>query len=354
MNNQSLDRRELLGAAGAFAGAGLVASLAGCEEAPSSLTHTAGQATANQGQSFAHEEYVWIAALANLPLFTKRDHPALRMAGQELGVQVTITGPNTIDIPALVAAIEQTAARKPAGIMVVGFDPSALVAPINRAMEAGIPVICVDADVPASNRIAFIGTDWFDLGVRLAKGMLAGLKSRNGGNKGTVALLGMIELPIMQAAFDGFRSVLEPTGLTLLPPQQDKANQVEAARVMASIIQAHPQLVGAAGFDAESGPGMGQAIKEAGKAGQIIATCVDDQEQHLRLLQEGVLHTCVGQKRELFTYLGVQALFAINHSPVKFTANDQAAGLYPVPVIYNTGAYTITKENVDLFLNRDS
>ncbi len=343
MNHQSLNRRALLGAAGV----GLVAGTLGCEEAPQSVVQ---QKAGSQGQSYAHEEYVWVAALANLPLFTERDHPALRMVGKELGVQVTIAGPNTIDIPALVAAIEQTAARKPAGMMVVGFDPSALVSPINRAMEAGIPVVCVDADVPASNRIAFIGTDWFDLGIRQAKGMLEGLQGR----KGKVALLGMIELPIMQAAFEGFRSVIEPAGLTPLPPQQDKANQVEAARVMASIIQSHPKLVGAAGFDAESGPGMGQAIKEAGKAGKIIATCVDDQEQHLRLLKEGVLHTCVGQKRELFTYLGVKALFELNHSSIKFTNDDQAAGIYPIPVVYNTGAYTITKENVDLFLNPDT
>ncbi len=348
MNNRFLSRRDLLGTVGMFSGAGLMAGFAGCEEPPHSQT---GQGVQVGGsQSYAHEEYVWISAVANLPLFTKRDHPALQMVGQELGVQVTIAGPNTIDIPGLVSAIEQTAARKPAGMMVVGWDPSALVSPINRAMAAGIPVVCIDADVAASNRIAFIGTDWYDLGVRQAQGMLEAL----GGRKGEVALLGLIEQSIDQEAFAGFRSVVEPAGLTVLPPQQDKASQVEAARVMASLIQAHPKLVGAAGFDAESGPGMGQAIKEAGKAGQIIATCVDDQEQHLRLLKEGVLHVCVGQKRELFTYLGVQALFAINHSPIKFTSDDKAAGIYPVPVAYNTGAYTITKENVDLFLNKDS
>jgi ABC-type sugar transport system substrate-binding protein len=231
-------------------------------------------------------------------------------------------------------------------MLVVGWDPSALVDPINRAMEAGVAVVCVDADVPASNRIAFIGTDWYDLGVRLAEGTLKALQGR----KGEVALLGLIEQTIDQDAFAGFRSLAEPAGLTVLPPQQDKGNQVEAARVAASIIQAHPRLVAMAGFDSESGPGMGQAIKEAGKAGDIIASCVDDQEQHLRMLKEGVLTTLVGQKRELFTYLGVQALFAINHSPVKFTSNDRQLNLYPVPIVYNTGAYTVTRENVELFL----
>jgi ABC-type sugar transport system substrate-binding protein len=66
-----------------------------------------------------------------------------------------------------------------------------------------------------------------------------------------------------------------------------------------------------AGFDSESGPGMGQAIKEAGKAGKIVATCVDAEEQHLRLVKEGVLTAAVGQKRELFTYMGVKALFEL-------------------------------------------
>jgi ribose transport system substrate-binding protein len=330
-------RRGLLSAAG-----GMALGMAGCQQ------QSGAARSSGERQSYADEEYVWLSANANLPLFTKRDHPALRLAGEELGVQVTIAGPNSVDIPGLLAAFEQTAARRPTGIMVVGWDPSALVGPINQTIEGGIPVICIDADVPASNRITFIGTDWFDLGVRQARGMLAAL----GGRKGEVALLGLIEQSIDQDAFEGFRSVAVPAGLTVLEPQQDKGSQVEAARVAASIIQARPKLVGMAGFDSESGPGMGQAIKEAGKTGQIIATCVDDQEQHLRLCKEGVLTVLVGQKRELFTYLGVHALFAIKHSPLQFTSNDSAAGIWPIPVNYNTGAYTVTRENVDLFLGK--
>jgi ABC-type sugar transport system substrate-binding protein len=334
------NRRDLFGAAAA----GVLLGAAGCEQPPGAPG--GGGAPGAPRASVADEEYVWISANANLPLFTKRDHPALRLAGEELGVKVTIAGPNSIDIPSLVSTVEQTAARKPAGMMIVGWDPSALVGPINSAIDAGVPVICVDADVPASRRAAFVGTDWYDLGVRQAQGMLAALAGR----KGEVALLGLIEQSIDQDAFAGFRSIAEPAGLTVLPPQQDKGSQVEAARVAAALIQAHPNLVGMAGFDSESGPGMGQAIKEARKAGQIIATCVDDQEQHLMLCKEGVLTVLVGQKRELFTYFGVKALFEIRHSPIKFTSNDRAAGIWPIAVNYNTGAYTITRENVDLFL----
>ena len=51
--------------------------------------------------------------------------------------------------------------------MVVGWDPSLGVA-IDKAIAAGIPVITVDADVPNSNRLAFVGTDWYDLGAEQA------------------------------------------------------------------------------------------------------------------------------------------------------------------------------------------
>ncbi len=342
---KTLTRRDLLKIASLGAGAAAAGALTGCEKREPSASASP-SAAGRAKPSYAHEEYVWISANANLPLFTLHDHPALRLVGQELGVKVSIAGPSSVDIPGLVAAIEQTTASKPAGMMVVGWDPSALVPPINAAIAAGIPVVCVDGDVPASRRLSFIGTDWFEIGVRQAEAMVKALAGR----KGRVALLGLIEQEIDQKAFAGFRSIAEQAGLICMEPQQDKGNTAEATRIAAGIIQGTPDLVGIAGFDSESGPGMAQAIKEAGKTGKILATCVEAEEPHLRFLKEGVLTACVGQTRELFTYLGVKALFDLNHSPIKFTKNDKAAGVYPIASNYNTGTYTVTRETVDFFL----
>jgi ABC-type sugar transport system substrate-binding protein len=342
--NTPLTRRQLLKLASLGTSAAALSALTGCEKPESSspvASSVGGVKPVNP-----NEEYVWLSANANLPLFTRHDHPALHLAAEELGVKVSIAGPSSIDIPGLVAAIEQTTARKPAGLMVVGWDQSALVPPINAAIAAGIPVVCVDADVPASKRLSFIGTDWFEIGVRQAEAMVKALAGR----KGKVALLGLVEQELEQKAFAGFCSVAEKSGLACLDPQQDKGNTAEATRVAAGIIQGASDLVGMAGFDSESGPGMAQAIKEAGKAGKILATCVEAEEPHLRFLKEGVLTACVGQKRELFTYLGVKALFDLNHSPIKFTKNDKAAGVSPIASNYNTGTYTVTSETVDFFL----
>ena len=319
--------------------AAAVATIAGCEQRPSSTGHRSVRGSRD-------EEYVWVSANANLPLFTAADHPALDQAGEELGVKVSKAGPNSIDIPSLVAAVEQTAARRPAGMMVVGWDPSALVSPINAAVEAGIPVICVDADVPASKRLSFVGTNWYDIGVQQAQVMLKALGER----RGKVALLGLIEQTIDQEAFAGFRSVAVPAGLQAMEPQQDKGNQAEATRVAAAIIQGTPDLVGMAGFDSESGPGIGQAIKEAGRIGKIIGTTVQAEGQMLRFIKEGVMAAAVMQKRKLFTYQGLQALFDVVHSPLRFTTDDRRAGIAPIPVNYSTGTFVITRDNVDFFL----
>jgi ABC-type sugar transport system substrate-binding protein len=327
------------------AGTASLASLAGCrkEAAPATAGKEPGSGSTRPVRD---EEYVLVSANAQLPLFVANDHPALMQAARELGVRASIAGPNSVDIPALVSALEQTAARKPAGIMVNGWSPSALVAPINDAITNGIPVICVDADVPASKRIAFIGTDWTEVGVRQAEAMVKALNGR----KGRVAMLGIIEEHIDQLAFAGFRPIAEKAGLTVMEPQQDKGSQSEAMRVASGLIQAHPDLVGLAGFDSESGSGIGQAIREAGKTGAIVGTCVDADPRQLRFIQEGVLAASVGQKRALFTYQGLRTLYELAHPTLKITSDDHAAGISPVPVYFNTGTFLITRDNVDVLL----
>jgi ABC-type sugar transport system substrate-binding protein len=306
------------------------------------------RAASGPAADYSHEEYVWMSCHANLPLFMAHDHPALRLAGEQLGVQVTVAGPNTSDIPSLISAIETIAARRPAGMMVVAWDPSAVVAPINKAVESGIPVVCVDTDAPDSKRLSFIGTNWFDLGIRQARAMIQALAGRTG----KVAMLGLTEHYIDQQAFAGFRSIAEKAGLSLMEPQNDRGDSAIAARVAATVVQATPDLVGMAGFDSESGPGIGLAIKEAGKAGQIVATCVDAEPAHLGLIKEGVLTAAIGQKRELFTYFGLRILFELNHSTLTLCADDKAAGICPAPDVVYTGSYTVTRDNVDIFIKR--
>ena len=249
--------------------------------------------TAPAADDRSGDEYVWLSANSRLPLFVAHDHPALHQAGRELGVRVTIAGPDTVDIPGLVAAVEQTGGAAADGhdgrrVGSLGTHPGDRPGSgardrrrLRRRRRPGEQAAGVHRD-----RLARPGR-------AQAQAMVRALRAA----AGTVAMLGLIEQSIDQDAFAGFRSVAGPAGLNVLEPFQDKGSQAEAARVAASLLQAHPDLVGMAGFDSESGPGMGQAIREAGKGGDLVATCVEAEEQHLRLVKEGMLHACVGQKR---------------------------------------------------------
>jgi hypothetical protein len=46
----------------------------------------------------------------------------------------------------------------------------------------------------------------------------------------------------------------------------------------------------------------------------------------------------------------VKALHGVAHATLRLTADDRRAGIHPIPVNYNTGTFTVTRENVDLFL----
>ncbi|MBV8814134.1 MAG: hypothetical protein JO271_06570 [Verrucomicrobia bacterium] len=89
----SVTRRDAIRSASVLAGATLLAGVVAPEKSFAQL-----KAKSDTGESNSNEEYVWLSANANLPLFVAHDHPALRLIGETLGVKVTIAGPNSVDI----------------------------------------------------------------------------------------------------------------------------------------------------------------------------------------------------------------------------------------------------------------
>jgi ribose transport system substrate-binding protein len=155
----------------------------------------------------------------------------------------------------------------------------------------------------------------------------------------------------MEAGFHGFEDAIKKyPDIEFIGKFDDKTNVETAAKITADLMTAHPDLAGLAGFDSNSGPGIGLAVKEAGKAGKVRVTCVDSEPEHLLLVKEGVVDYLVGQKRELFSYLGAQLLFDMRHQAVRLSKNDAQAGVSPIPQTIFTGPIEIDKDNVALFI----
>ena len=89
----------------------------------------------------------------------------LGQTARRLGVQSEMVGPETYDAKAEAQEFNDAVAKKPTGILVSFADPNVMQAPIDAAIAAGIPVITIDSDAPASKRLVFIGTNNYQAGL---------------------------------------------------------------------------------------------------------------------------------------------------------------------------------------------
>lgn len=328
--------------------AGVLAFTASCSAAGTTATTASGATSATTAANGEKEVYSWACQYNSLPLFVNNDYIGMDLIAKELNVEVRKVGPQEVDLPAFQAAIEQEIAKNPDGMMVVGWDAS-LATGIDKAMAAGIPVVTVDADVPDSDRLCFVGTDWYDLGVEQAKAVAPSLT----GKTGTAICIGIPGGDNNVQALNGYTATLAKLVPTITVEQKiydSGSNAQQVATTVANAIQGDSKLLAVAGFDSTTGPGIAQAIKEAGKVGQIYGTCVDAEAEHLQGVKDGALVAAVGQKRHFFTYYGVRMLYDYNHNGIMFTTDDKFAGISPIPSKVITGFIVANAENVDLLI----
>jgi ribose/xylose/arabinose/galactoside ABC-type transport system permease subunit/ABC-type sugar transport system substrate-binding protein len=279
-------------------------------------------------------------------------HPVLKpdlhyfhKKGETLGVRTLTVGPPDNNLELYVEAIEQAIAQKPDGLAINGLD-KAIVDLIDKAMEQGIPVVLWDADLPQSKRITFIGTDWPQLGVRLAEAMAPLV-----GHKGKVGRLGNISQPHIVAAMDRFKTHMAEIApdIEVLDVADDKGMIDVAESAASALIQRHPDIAGIAGFDGSSGGGICPAVKNVGKAGTIKVVINDLTPTHIEFLKDGSAQYVSGQKRNIFGPLALQVLFDIKHQGYAFTASaerDADLGIYQAPDKIDTGFIDVTTESV--------
>jgi len=319
-----------------------------CGQKGAGVATQGGQAQQASSTSHKNEVYVWACQDNSLPLFVAHDYKGLALAAKDLGVTVEKIGPQNVDLPAFIADIEAEIAKKPAGMLVVGWDPSEAVA-INKAIDAGIPVITDDADVPNSKRLAFVGTDWYDLGVEQAKAVAPYLQ----GKKGKAVMFGIAAADNTVLAKEGYIATLKTLApnIEVVPNVYDtQSNPSVVAATASNLIRSTPDLLAIAGFDSNSGPGIATAIKEAGDIGKVYGTCVDAEPEQLQGVKDGALVAAVGQKREFFTYYGIKLLYDYNHPKIHFTDDDRALGISDIPSRISTGFIVATKKNVDALM----
>jgi len=293
--------------------------------------------------SKADQLYVEVSALGNLDYFY--DHKmGMEMVGKELGVRTEYVGPAEYDMNAMVAAFEQAIAKKPAGIVVVGFEPS-LNSIVDKAVDMGIPVVTVDADLPGSKRMAFVGTGNFNAGV-VGGNKMADLI----GKKGKVAIMLKPGQSNLEERVAGYKQALSQyKDIKIVQLVDTQSDPVVAAQAAAALLQKYPDLAGIACVEAAGGSGAATAVREAGKAGKVNIIAMDRGAEVLSAIEEGVISASVAQQTALMPYYATTILYNYVNSKVAITSDNKAAKVSGIPVAVDTGAIVVDKDNVKYF-----
>ena len=295
------------------------------------------------GEDRSNQLYIEVSALGNLDYFY--DHMmGMRIVGEELGVRTEYVGPAEYDMTAMVAAFEQSIARNPKGIVVVGFEDS-LNPIVQKAIDAGIPVVTVDADLPDSARVAFVGTGNYNAG-KTGGEYLA--KIING--RGRVAIMTKPGQSNLEERVAGYQDALSKfPGIEVVQIADTQSDQVIAAQAAAALLQRFPDLVGIACVEAAGGSGAATAVKEAGKVGQVKIISMDRGSDVVASIEEGTITASVAQQTALMPYYATQILYNLANSKVDITTNNKAAGVAGIPQVVDTGSIIVDANNARYF-----
>lgn len=339
-----LDRRTLLKLAGTGAlGAGAAWLLSACGAKPPPAAGTTDGEAAKKPVD-PNEEYIFLSIVTQVPFWV--DHQqALEDVGNYLGVKTTFTGPPDFDVAAQARQLDAVIAKQPAGLLIFPGDADALTEGINRAVDAGIPVIMIIGDAPKSKRFCHIGIEGFAAG-RVGGEMLA----RAIGGRGEV-VLGTFPAPNVLDRVEGYKSIFAERypDIKVVDVVNDRADPAYAPTAYAAAIAAHPNLVGIGGTDGDSGAGAARAVIEANKKGQIKIVAMDRNEDMLDYIEDGTIYGSVAQKSYLEAWLGVAMLHWLRHENLKILPDWRSAGVNPLPEQIMTGVMPITRENVHQF-----
>lgn len=289
--------------------------------------------------------YVEVSALGNLDYFY--DHKlGMKLAGEFLGVRTEYIGPAEYDMTAMVTAFDQVLAKPDLkGVVVVGFE-DVLIPAIDKAVERGIPVVTVDADLPKSKRIAFVGTGNFQAGYEGGR-KLAELV----GGRGKVALMTKPGQSNLDERIRGYRAALaDYEHIEIVQIVDTKSDTTIAAQAAAAVLERHEDLAGLACVEAAGGVGAATAVRERGLAGKIKIVAMDRGNDILALIGEGVIDATIAQQTALMPFYAVQILYNYQNRNIPVAEDNAKAGVRGVPPVVDTGVIIVDRSNYALFL----
>jgi ribose transport system substrate-binding protein len=298
------------------------------------------------GPHDSNEYFVFVAANLQVPYWQAAGAGFIK-AGAQFKVRAEFIGPNTYDPKAERDALDQAVQQKTTGILLGVTDPALLKDSIDKAIAAGIPVITMDSDAPASKRLFFIGTNNYQVGVSGGLRLAQELKG-----KGNVVVFTMPDQHNMQDRLRGYRDALERTPnikiTRVVDIQGDPRIAFDTTRQI--IGKEKDQVDAFVCLEAQSGKEVAGVLNSYHITGKVVMA-MDTDPETLQMIQSGSIAATIAQKPYTMAFVGMQMLDNLyHHKPPALDTDWSKDSFAPIPSVVDTGSALIDKSNVDSFL----
>jgi ribose transport system substrate-binding protein len=229
-------------------------------------------------------------------------------AGQEFGLDIVWNAPATeTDYSRQIQILDSMVARRVDGIVIAASDRKALVAPVERATNSGIPVTVFDSGLDSTNYMSYVATDNLEAG-RLAARTLGALL----GGKGKVAVVmhvpGSVSTTDRERGFDEVMAKDFP-GIQVVQRQFGMSDRAKSMAAAENILTAHPELDGFFCSTEPSCTGTALALKARGLSGKVKLVAFDSNDGMIEDLKGGTIDAMVVQDPFKMGYEAVKTIY---------------------------------------------
>jgi ribose transport system substrate-binding protein len=233
------------------------------------------------------------------PFWTAAQTGASRASG-EIGVPITFQAPTAADkLSQQLSMLETFVNDKYNAIEFSAIDRTAAKTIVNKAVDAGIPVLATDSDATGTKRALYIGMSDYDAGKKAGEAAKEIIKKGK-----VVGLVGYATAQNAQDRIQGVKDVFKGTDLELVEVLLDDVKPEVALSNAQTAMQKYPDLAGFITFYSYDGPSACQAVKQAGKTGQVKIVAFDAEPETQRCTADGNVQAMIGQRVYFYGYLG--------------------------------------------------
>jgi ribose transport system substrate-binding protein len=295
---------------------------------------TKDQPASDAGAAKPKLRFAVIPKALDIPVFNYARIGAERAAAELGNVEVLWNAPANADQLKQKEILESFITQRVDGIAISSLNGDFLTDTINRAIDAGIPVVTWDSDAPKSRRIAFYGVDDYASGTIMGE---QAIKLLNG--KGKVALITSMGAANLQNRLSGVRDALaKAPGIEIVETYDIKEDVVRCAEIIATGSRRYPDL--AAWISVGGWPVFTMNALDGVDSSKTKVISFDTIDPAPELLRKGKVQVLLGQK-----------YFGWGSESVKLLANIKAGKMPPSPII-DSGVDVVTRENVDAYVEQ--